>query len=99
MYGEFDPAPLVFIALMLTLYVVPTVVAFSRRHPNRWPILIVNLAFGATLIGWLIALIWALHAIHRPEARGGGESGLNLFENDSIRIVHSTAFSPSAPKF
>jgi hypothetical protein len=38
------------------IYIMPSIVAFRRNHPNRWIILVVNLAFGGTIIGWGIAL-------------------------------------------
>lgn len=69
------------------LYVIPTIVAFVRRHPNRWLIAVINLAFGATVIGWAGALIWALAALHiSPHGSDGGESGLNLFVNDPVKV-------------
>jgi hypothetical protein len=65
------------------IYVFPTVLAFQRNHPNRWIILVINVAFGGTVIGWGIALIWAMRSVHRVgSASSGGESGLNLFIND-----------------
>ena len=69
-------------------YAIPTFIAFFRGHPNRWIILLVNLFFGGTGIGWLAALIWALHKVHDPVAgrSAGGESGLNLFANDVKRM-------------
>lgn len=79
---------------VLVVYAVPTIVAFYRGHPNRWPILIVNIAFGATFVGWLAALIWAAHAIHRPTDRltsRGGESGLNSIANNLSRLVTGVA--------
>lgn len=47
------------IAGILGLYFLPSVVATSRRHRNAWPIALTNAFFGWTLIGWVIALIWA----------------------------------------
>ncbi len=44
----------------LFLYFVPSFIAFGRRHPHRLAILLVNLIFGWTLIGWVGTLIWAL---------------------------------------
>lgn len=52
------------LAGLCVLYVVPTMVAFRRGHPNRWAILAVNVFFGTTGIGWAGALVWALHAVH-----------------------------------
>ena len=75
--------------ILLIITFIPTYVAFSRNHPNRWLIFIVNLAFGYTLVGWFVALIWALRYAHQSEdGSNGGESGLNIFVNDprTIRI-------------
>jgi hypothetical protein len=77
------------IALLIAgiFYIVPSIVAFRRSHPNRWIILVINLAFGGTIIGWGIALAWAMRAAHRVgSTSGGGESGLNLFINDAKKI-------------
>jgi len=69
------------------IYLVPTIIGFVRNHPNRWLILLLNVVFGATLLGWLGALIWAFSAVHRsPTGNHGGESGLNLFANDPIPV-------------
>jgi hypothetical protein len=69
------------------IYILPTIVAFRRDHPNRWIILVINVALGGTIIGWGAALIWAMRSAHRVgSASGGGESGLNLFINDVKRI-------------
>lgn len=79
-----------FTAVALAIYIVPSVVAFRRQHPNRFAILAVNLALGGTGIGWLGALVWALQAVHLSATTGGsngGESGLNMFVNDPQRVV------------
>lgn len=77
-----DPLTLVYIGAAI-IYVIPTIVAFGRKHPNRWPICLVNLVFGGTGLGWFGALIWAMSAVHKSqEGSDGGESGLNLFVND-----------------
>ncbi len=44
----------------LLLHFLPTFVAGSRHANNFWWIFLVNLFFGWTLIGWVVALIWAL---------------------------------------
>lgn len=69
------------------IYIVPSIMAFRRDHPNRWIILVINIAFGTTIIGWGVALVWAMRAVHRPgSASSGGESGLNIFVNDVRRV-------------
>lgn len=76
---------LLFVGALLALYFLPSIIGFSRSHPNRWAIFVINLCFGSTGIGWLGALIWSLHKVHDPgDGRSaGGESGLNLFVNDT----------------
>lgn len=43
----------------VTLYFVPAIVAFSRKHNSKVAILVVNFVFGWSLVGWIIALVWA----------------------------------------
>jgi hypothetical protein len=48
-------------ALLLALvYILPSIIAFQRGHRYRWPILIINIVFGATVIGYVVALIWSI---------------------------------------
>ena len=51
---------LVGISLVLLLYFVPSVVANARSHRNTAAIVTLNILLGWTLLGWIIALIWAL---------------------------------------
>jgi hypothetical protein len=53
---------LILLALILAIYFLPAIVALNRQHKNAIPILIVNLFLGWTLLGWVIALSWALTA-------------------------------------
>lgn len=77
-----------FLLVCLVLFMMPTIVAFNRRHPNRWPIAVINVLFGGTGLGWLGSLIWAFNAVHKsPTGSDGGESGLNLFANDPKTVV------------
>ena len=46
-------------ALMILLYFLPTVIAAHRGH-RITGILLLNLFFGWTGIGWLAMLLWAL---------------------------------------
>jgi hypothetical protein len=49
------------ILLMLTLliYMLPTLIAFSREHPWRAAIAVINIFLGWTLIGWFVVFLWA----------------------------------------
>ena len=47
------------------LYFLPTFIAAQRQHPNLWPIGILNLAFGWTMLGWIGCLAWSASSIHR----------------------------------
>jgi hypothetical protein len=49
------------------VHFLPTFVAGSRRVENFWWIFAINFFFGWTLIGWVIALVWALQ--DRPRWR------------------------------
>jgi hypothetical protein len=57
---------LVGITFSLALLFLPTLVAKSRKHPNVLPIFLVNLFFGWTFVGWLIALVWACTRLSAP---------------------------------
>lgn len=45
---------------LAVLHFAPTFIAVSRRHPRRIAIFVINLLFGWTIIGWIVALAWAL---------------------------------------
>ena len=50
--------------IVLAIYFLPTTIADNKRHKNTTSIFVVNLFFGCTLIGWVIALVWALTEEH-----------------------------------
>lgn len=56
---------LVFFAWLLFL---PTSIAFRRNIPNRWGVLVINLFFGLTVIGWVIAMVIAVANV-KPETK------------------------------
>jgi len=45
--------------ILLTLYFVPTIMAWQRKQDNIIQIFIVNLLLGWSFIGWIVALVWA----------------------------------------
>lgn len=42
------------------IYFLPTFIAFKRKHSSKYGILIINLFFGFTFIGWVISLAWSV---------------------------------------
>ena len=57
---------IVVMVLLGLSYFVPCVIAFMRGHQSRWAILVLNIVFGWTFIGWIAALIWSLTGIRSP---------------------------------
>jgi len=51
----------IFLAIVLLgLYFLPTIIAFRRDHAYKGIILVINLVFGLTGLGWAGSLIWAI---------------------------------------
>jgi len=50
-----------FAALFLVLYIyfLPTITAIKRNSPNKIAVVVLNVLFGFTLVGWIVALILA----------------------------------------
>ncbi|MFG2224321.1 superinfection immunity protein [Streptomyces sp. NPDC048644] len=46
--------------VVLVVYFLPSYVAFYRRIDNRWLVLVINVLFGASFVGWLVALYLAM---------------------------------------
>jgi hypothetical protein len=55
----------------ITLYVLPTAIAFSRKKQHRWLIAVINI-LGGWIYGvpWLISLVWALLALKTDGSKG-----------------------------
>ncbi|OHB25415.1 MAG: hypothetical protein A2X84_14180 [Desulfuromonadaceae bacterium GWC2_58_13] len=47
-----------YLLLGLSIYLVPTIIAFKKKHPSRRSIFFTNLFFGWSVIGWVLAMIW-----------------------------------------
>ena len=52
------------ILIVLVFYFIPTIIAISRKHKSMAAIIVVNVLFGWSLIGWLWAFIWSLASAH-----------------------------------
>ncbi len=45
--------------LILPIYYVPLCIAGARKHGRLFPIVLVNIFLGWTLVGWIAALVWS----------------------------------------
>jgi Superinfection immunity protein len=54
----------------LSLYFVPSIISDRRKRPDTLMLALFNVCLGWTVIGWLIALRWALSAIPEPVDTG-----------------------------
>jgi Superinfection immunity protein len=41
------------------MYFLPTIIAFARSKRDTTSILLLNFFLGWTMIGWVVALVWA----------------------------------------
>jgi hypothetical protein len=48
-----------FFGLSLAMYFLPTIIAFARNKRDIMAIFLLNFFLGWSVIGWIIALIWA----------------------------------------
>jgi fumarate reductase subunit D len=57
------------VVLLLVIYLLPAGIAYDRNHRNRLAILITNVLTGVTVIGWIVAMIWACTANVEPKPK------------------------------
>lgn len=53
--------PIIGIIAGIFLYFVPSYIASGQHHRNRVAIYVLNLFLGWTIMGWVVALVWALY--------------------------------------
>jgi 4-hydroxybenzoate polyprenyltransferase len=54
---------LAIVAVALYIYFIPTIVAWKRNHPDKRAVLVINMLLGWCLIGWVVAMVWAVKSI------------------------------------
>jgi hypothetical protein len=52
------------ISILSLFYFLPFAIAFYKKRANTGAIFALNLFLGWSLVGWVIALVWALKAEH-----------------------------------
>jgi len=60
MHLDFPGSYLPFSLVGLALYFLPTIIVLAKRKKNVLGPILVNVLLGWTVIGWIVALIWAL---------------------------------------
>jgi hypothetical protein len=48
------------VALIFVAYFLPALIAGARKHHNAPGIAMLNFFLGWTLVGWVVALVWAV---------------------------------------
>lgn len=56
---------LALVLALVALYVTPSLVGWARGVRNLGSLIVVNLAFGWTFIGWFVALAMAMRTVDR----------------------------------
>ncbi len=51
---------LIIIVSVLLIYFLPSIIAVKKDHKNMASILLINMFLGWSLIGWLVAIVWAI---------------------------------------
>src|SRR5262249_8158542 len=60
---------LMILPFLVQLYLLPALVALTRRHHNAGAIFLLNLFLGWTLVGWVVALVWAATQVYAFDDR------------------------------
>ena len=58
-----------FMGVLGAAYFVPTFVAIVQKRANLQTIFLLNLVLGWTIVGWVVALIWAVGPRERKRGR------------------------------
>ena len=64
----------IILLIVLAVYFLPVIIAYLRKHCDIIPIVILNIMFGWTFLGWLAALLWSLNLDVKKEELTSEES-------------------------
>jgi hypothetical protein len=56
-----------FLLTLFVMYWLPTIIAVIRHAPSALGVAALNFFLGWTVIGWIMALVWALAAHNGPQ--------------------------------
>jgi hypothetical protein len=78
------------VVLFLVFYLTPTMIGALRKHADLPAIAAVNILFGWTLAGWVVAFIWSLAD---PAGRGRGTQTV-VIHNQQALAVEPPRYAP-----
>jgi len=55
--------------IVAIFYFIPAMIAYHRRHKNAGAITALNLFLGWSLIGWVVAIVWAFTDNTNPKVK------------------------------
>jgi hypothetical protein len=79
-----SPVHLLIVLFVLGLicipYFVPSIIAYAHQNRNSGAILALNIFLGWTVVGWVVALVWALKTdlVNRPAQPPSGSAAHRL---------------------
>tara|TARA_R110000772_G_scaffold208623_1_gene319207 strand:- start:786 stop:1109 length:324 start_codon:yes stop_codon:yes gene_type:complete len=50
---------LIGVLILVYIHFLPTIIALKKNHKNKVPIILINIFLGWSLVGWVVALVWA----------------------------------------
>lgn len=59
--------------LLIAWYFIPSLIAWEKAKAGKVSILIVNIFLGWTVIGWIVALAWAVYP-DKKQLEGGADA-------------------------
>jgi hypothetical protein len=66
------------IAFWVLVYFLPAIVGFYRKHHRAWAIFALNLFLGWTVVGWIVAMVWAATRASLSPDRRDRQEMLNM---------------------
>lgn len=70
-----NSAGILYIALMLFIYFLPSMIAIQRSHKNLIGVILVNFLLGWTMIGWVVAIVWAFLRNESEDKASANQTG------------------------
>ncbi|MDB5433673.1 MAG: hypothetical protein JWP35_4789 [Caulobacter sp.] len=78
--------------LLLGCYLIPTIIAFMRKHKDAPAIAALNILLGWSVLGWVVSFIWSLS---NPSGRGAQTVIVNTVQNNAP-TTHAPVATPVA---